>query len=212
VAALFVLGTGVALRRVRDPRTFLLLVWVGLTFFLGGVLTADPPFWPHLNIALPAIALLAALGATVLLQCQIPWIRQQTAYVLRPLFAALLVVTAWSNWTVYYAYASDNSEAGTEVARFIGDLPAGAAVILVSDSFHADEYAFQFYAADATIQDLAPETLLERPPLTGPRVIILVGFANLVAAVRDHFPDAVVQEHFNQDGQVVFVSFEVPGP
>jgi 4-amino-4-deoxy-L-arabinose transferase-like glycosyltransferase len=62
-AALFILGLGYFLSRLKNIKFFTILSWIFLTFILGGVLTADPPYWPHLNIALPAIVLVAAVGA-----------------------------------------------------------------------------------------------------------------------------------------------------
>jgi 4-amino-4-deoxy-L-arabinose transferase-like glycosyltransferase len=62
-ATLLVLGLGYGLRWLRDERIFTLVVWMLATLLLGGVSTNDPPFWPHLVIVLPAVMLLAAIGA-----------------------------------------------------------------------------------------------------------------------------------------------------
>jgi 4-amino-4-deoxy-L-arabinose transferase-like glycosyltransferase len=70
-AALFVLGLAYCLPRLKDLKYGMGLSWFFLTFIFGGVLTADPPYWPHLNIASPAIALVAALGAERLLALRV---------------------------------------------------------------------------------------------------------------------------------------------
>ncbi len=50
VAVFFTLGLKLWLSRWREISLLTLGAWFLLTFLLGGVLTSDPPHWPHLNI------------------------------------------------------------------------------------------------------------------------------------------------------------------
>jgi len=56
------LGLGFCLRRWRDPAFSFPVLTAAAVLLLGGVLTTDPPYWPHLNIAVPALCLIAAIG------------------------------------------------------------------------------------------------------------------------------------------------------
>lgn len=61
-AVFFVLGFAYALARWREPRFTLLLWWIVLTIFFGGVLTIESPFTPRIVGLMPAPLMLAALA------------------------------------------------------------------------------------------------------------------------------------------------------
>ena len=45
-ALFFILGLGYILLRMKNIKYFAILSWIFMTFIFGGVLTADPPYWP----------------------------------------------------------------------------------------------------------------------------------------------------------------------
>lgn len=55
-------GAAVLVRRWRDPRAVMLLVWCAGTALAGGALLIDPPHYPRYVSATPALALIAAIG------------------------------------------------------------------------------------------------------------------------------------------------------
>jgi hypothetical protein len=61
-AIFFVLGVAYALVRWREPRFMLLLLWIVLTIFIGGMLTIESPFTPRLVGLMPVPFMLAALA------------------------------------------------------------------------------------------------------------------------------------------------------
>jgi 4-amino-4-deoxy-L-arabinose transferase-like glycosyltransferase len=61
-AVFFVLGLAYALARWREPRFTLLLLWIALTIFIGGVLTIESPFTPRIVGLMPVPFMLAALA------------------------------------------------------------------------------------------------------------------------------------------------------
>jgi len=61
-AVFFVLGLAYALPRWREPRFGLLLLWLVLTIFIGGVLTIESPFTPRLIGVMPVPFMLAAVA------------------------------------------------------------------------------------------------------------------------------------------------------
>src|SRR5690606_36684696 len=66
-ALFFVLGSGVALFRLRQFRYALLLIWLAVTVIFAGALLLDPPASHRLLVAAPAVFLLAALGLVELM-------------------------------------------------------------------------------------------------------------------------------------------------
>ena len=110
-AALFTLGIGFSFWRWRDPRFLALLTWIGVTFVLGGVLTSDPPYLPHLNIALPAIVLVAGMAADrfgrVVFQTAT---RRAGAIVYGVLLAATLGLSGMHSWDVYRQFAAHTDD------------------------------------------------------------------------------------------------------
>jgi Dolichyl-phosphate-mannose-protein mannosyltransferase len=61
-AVFFVLGLAYALPRWREPRFMLLLLWLVLTVFFGGVLTIESPFTPRIIGVMPVPFMLAAVA------------------------------------------------------------------------------------------------------------------------------------------------------
>jgi 4-amino-4-deoxy-L-arabinose transferase-like glycosyltransferase len=61
-AVFFILGFGYAIYRWADPRFALLLIWLVLTLFIGGVLTIESPFTPRIIGAMPIPFILAAVA------------------------------------------------------------------------------------------------------------------------------------------------------
>jgi hypothetical protein len=209
-AALFVLGTGVCLRRVRESRHFLPLAWIVLTFGLGGVLTYDPPYWPHLNLVLPAVALIAALGADELIRVLAPAPGTLRRAALVAATAATLGFTGVTNWLTYYAFVEDNAGPRIRVARFVDDLPDGYTVYLMSDSFHAHEDAFRFFNRDVPMVDVSPGSLrAAAESAQGPAVFVLVGHDEAVPVLTARHPDAEVETHADAQARPVFVSVTV---
>jgi hypothetical protein len=97
-AVLLTIGVGTALANIRTIRPFILIAWVLLTFVLGGVLTYDPPFWPHMIIALPAIMLLAAYGADTILNALADSVAIQARQIGYWMLASAIAATGtWSN-------------------------------------------------------------------------------------------------------------------
>ena len=130
MALLFVLGLGVCLAQIRQPRYALPLLWVLLTLLLGGVLTDNPPQSHRLVVATPALALLAALGLWLLGRLLLSlWQEagEEVATAYRPyLLPALLVVATLltlSDLSYYfgrYRAQPDFADLNTEVADRMG--------------------------------------------------------------------------------------------
>lgn len=55
-------GAAVLVRRWRDPRAVMLLLWCAGTALAGGALLIDPPHYPRYVSATPALALIVAIG------------------------------------------------------------------------------------------------------------------------------------------------------
>ncbi|MBN1201359.1 MAG: glycosyltransferase family 39 protein [Anaerolineae bacterium] len=62
----FIIGLMIALRRWRDPRFSILVIWVVATAILGGVLLIDPPHYSRYISVTPGLAVLVALGVIML--------------------------------------------------------------------------------------------------------------------------------------------------
>jgi 4-amino-4-deoxy-L-arabinose transferase-like glycosyltransferase len=58
----FLIGLAVLLSRWREPRSGLLIGWLSGTALLGGAMLVDPPHFPRYVNALPAAAVVAAVG------------------------------------------------------------------------------------------------------------------------------------------------------
>ena len=187
----FTLGLGYCLRRYREIPTAFGLVWIGLTFVLGGVLTLDPPYWPHLNIATPALALVAGIGAERfgrrLILSRLPWrgILVPTAMV------SALLASGLQNWDVYYRFASVNASGPAHAVRQIERLPGDYRVFIVSHELQWTQETFRFLTPNVDGRNLTEEELFNRTPqIDKPTVFFIFEDADpkCVNFLADAFP------------------------
>lgn len=213
VAMLLVLGMGFCLARPGDLRRMVLLLWIGLTLLLGGVLTNDPPYWPHLNITLPAVMLIAGVAADRLLGLIEHSMSQRVIQAVKILLIGLIVFTGITNWHTYVTYAENNAGPRLRMSRFIASLPPIYAVHLVSERIPANTYAFQFFNADVSIRNTTPDDIRLSPPLASqPLLFILHEQPDLADTLREIYPGGIFQAHLNRYQEVAFLSYQViPG-
>jgi Dolichyl-phosphate-mannose-protein mannosyltransferase len=211
--SLLVVGLGVALLRLRDVRIFSLLMWVVLTLVLGGVLTYDPPFWPHLNIALPAVMLIAAIGADSLISA---WPEHAARWVRPSLQALLGLAIAWTalhHWSIYYEYTRDNAGPRHRMASYIDTLPTGYQVIMVSDEYTPENFAFRFFVRDVPMENRAADDLAGAPPaLDRPLLFILHRNEALIPTLTAAYPGGELLRHTNSAGVEQFMTYRVAPP
>jgi len=213
-AALFVLGLGLSLARLRRAPHFLVLAWVALTFVLGGVLTSDPPYWPHLNIALPAICLIGALGADQLVRALAPVLPAGRTLV-PALLAIALLASGAHNWAVYSRFASDNADDRIESSRFLEDFPRETFVFLVADEMTLAEDSFRFHNRGLRGKNVSVEELLASPrPLAAgrPFTVIVYGHEDSIPRLQRRFPGTPVEPHLDRNGNLQFHVLSVIPP
>jgi hypothetical protein len=145
VAAFFTVGLGFLLGAWRDLRLAALGSWFFLTFVLGGVLTSDPPYWPHLNIAIPAICLLAGFAAAKSLELA-ALISPGKVHLVYAAAAGLLLALAGHHWSVYISHVFDNAVPRIRASRFISTLPREMEILIFSSRHKPDEMSFRFFA------------------------------------------------------------------
>jgi hypothetical protein len=209
-ALFFVLGLGYALLRIKDIKYFTMLAWIFLTFILGSVLTADPPYWPHLNIALPAIFIVAAAGIESLAKILRKTFGRISYMVFIWVMAGILLVTGINNWQVYYDYVKNNAGNRIRIARYLNSLPSSYHVYLISDNFTWNEYAFRFFSREMNGQDLPLETLENAPPLIEqPTVFILFRHSEMAPILQRLYPNGALENHYDFENFVSFISYEV---
>ncbi len=138
MALLFVLGLGVAVVQVGQPRYALLLLWVLITLLAGGLMTENPPQSHRLVLATPALALLAGLGLWLLGRLLLTlWTEaggEKTAVYRQYLLPALLVVAlllSLSDVGYYFGryraqpnFADLNTEVADRMAHYLNELGA----------------------------------------------------------------------------------------
>jgi 4-amino-4-deoxy-L-arabinose transferase-like glycosyltransferase len=193
-AALLVIGLGFSVRRLREPGFALIWLWLGLTLLLGGVFTADPPYWPHLNILLPAVAILSAYGADRLgvAVAGRGEGRRRAAFAVT---SAIVLAAGVYKWRVYEDFADDNAEPEMRASRYLDDLPAGTRVFLVGQDVHANSDVFRFFNRGSTVTDATVAGLLDPGfRLERPAVILLRDGQGELPRIEERFPGGEVEE------------------
>ena len=207
-STLLVLGLGICLVRLRKLSHFALVAWIVLTLLLGGVLTADPPYWPHLAIVLPAVALIAALAAETIVKELARASARYGYWAAWLLLAVALVLSGLHDWRTYLDFVRDNAQPRTRIARYLNTLPAGYQVRFVSEEWTWNEYAFRFFNQGIPGTSVPADQLKSAPEhLDVPTVFILHGHPELVPILQNEYPGGEVKEHLDFDKQVAFISY-----
>ena len=209
-AALCALGASLCLLRLRSIQYFIPLVWVFLTFVLGGVITYDPPYWPHLNVALPAIVMMAGIAADRLIELLSPPVDQFGHLALQYILVGLIILTGVFNWQAYYDYVKDNAGDRILAVRYLNSLPPGYQVYMMSQRLSWNEFAFRFFNEGVPGQDLTFEQLLADPPVVnGPAVFLVYDRPDMLQRLRELYRGGEIREHRNNEERVLFISYNV---
>jgi SAM-dependent methyltransferase/4-amino-4-deoxy-L-arabinose transferase-like glycosyltransferase len=182
-ALLFVIGAGVALLRLRQPRYALLLIWTAVTVTFAGALLVDPPASHRLLIAAPAVSFLAALGLYEFARLVLAVLNrsagaQRTLVVLGIL--SLLIAVAdlsfyFGDYRTGYRFGDRNTEIAGGIAAYLQTLSAEETAVY----FHGPPV---MYVTFPTIPFLVPDFQagLNLFDVEGPAAPIAVAAENLV--------------------------------
>jgi len=211
----FIAGLGFCFRRFFDLTTLYLLLLVGVTFVFGGILTIDPPFWPHLNIALPGMALVAAIGLERIASRAIQAWGTRARLIVPVGLAAAVSFSGLHDWEVYYRFARDHGSQRIHAMRQIRALPPDHRVYLVSDDTKWEQETFQFFTPLRDGRNLAAKDLLaEIPPIEKPTVFFIFDGVDpgCLDAVSRAFPYARKQAFWDGWGWPIFTRVDVYPP
>jgi 4-amino-4-deoxy-L-arabinose transferase-like glycosyltransferase len=232
MALLFVLGLGVAVVQIGQPRYVLLLLWVLITLLAGGFMTENPPQSHRLLLATPALALLAGLGLWLLGRLLFAlWVEaggEKTAVYRQYLLPALLVVAlllALSDVGYYFGryraqpdFADLNTEVADTMAHYLNDLGEEWTayfhgppriyvgfpnIAFLASSHQAGYNLFDLYSDEEVA--LSP-TASETPNLT---FIYLPERLAELEAIQQQFPDGHLRQFDGYYSSPLFYAYEV---
>lgn len=209
------LGLGFLCRRLRDLSLLFLLFWIGATFVLGGVLTIDPPFWPHLNIAIPALSLVAALGVERVARSFTEAGGARIGALVVLCVSAVVVFSGVHEWEIYQQFARQHATTRIHAMRQIRELPRDFRSYLVSRDTSWHQETFQFFTPHADGHDLPEAELLKRiPPIEKPTAFFV--FAEVeprcLEVLHQAFPNAVRHAYWDGWGWPAFTVVKVYPP
>ncbi len=221
-ATFFVLGLAYALYHARQPRYVLLLLWLVLTVFIGGVLTIESPFSPRLVGVMPVPFMLAAIaldrGWTKLDDALGGYPKRRL--VIGALAVALIAAVVYDNYWSYfdhYIHTIDGwaqREPATVIARYAAQLQPDQTMYVLG--------APQLYVWHGTIRFIAPNLrgydLLEpdldlpiRDPVTKRASFVIVpSHLPYLEKLKVLYPHGVIQEYRRAPNDLWFLIDEVP--
>ena len=213
VAVLSIIGAGFIVSRLKNEKYFMLASWAILTFIIGGVLTYDPPFWPHLIVVLPSILIMAAIGAVKSINLAAPLMGRYGHALLGSILVAAIACTGIVNWVAYYSYIQNNALPKMRISRYIASLSTSYRVYLLSTDFHWTEYTFAFFNSDMKGQDLTTEALLNDPPPSDqPAVFILFNHPELLPVLQNLYSGGEIIKHMDFNNNLAFISYKITPP
>lgn len=211
----FMLGLGYCLRRWRQFPPGFLLMWIGVTFVFGGILTIDPPFWPHLNIAVPALALVAAVGIERLVRRVVETCGGAVEKLAPAALAAAVLFSGIHDWEVYYRFARDHATSRVIAMRQIRSFSEEHRIYLISPDLQWEQETFQFFTPHIDGRDLAEEDLLKNiPPIEKPTVFMVFEGTKpeTLEKLKAAFPYARREAFWDGWGWLVLTQVEVYPP
>lgn len=213
---LLLLGIGYLLLNLDRLMSWLLLSWLFVVLFLGGVMTTNTPFWPRFLPVLPAIGLITGLTSdrwlTTLRENGGPWLESLG----RSALIGLLVLAGISNWVSYYEWASVRNDPASAVGRAVHDLPDGTHVYLVDGENparpHWGERTVEFLAGGPSRpivrETLSPSAWPARLPPNS-AVLLLPEDQALAAALQTRYPGGVYMVQRNRRGDPILFIYRV---
>jgi 4-amino-4-deoxy-L-arabinose transferase-like glycosyltransferase len=220
----FLFGLVAAVHQRRRPNVSLILIWFGLSIFIGWVLTENPPSSMRMVIVAPAVALLVALGLDrMLLLGRRILGGERTDW--NSVGAALLILALVFNVYYYFVvytptrvYGNPSAETGTVMARYLDSRDDGYFVYFYGPPFiYYDFGTIRFIARDTPGLSVPPK---DREPDYTPQLqetgttlfIVLRERLEELAEVQQRFPNGKLTEFFSEvDGRLMFVVYQVPG-
>ena len=214
VAPLLILGLGLALARLNDPRYALLVIWFWPLVILGGALTVDPPQFHRLHPTLPAGIIGAALALDWLIET---WSRAPSVLA-RPILvglASLWIAAAgtidatwyFGPWAKAYPWADVTAQ-----ARTIAALGPGYQVFNAGRPYvFAAHGNTRYLAEDVAPKDLGSAVDLPAPPLARPlAVIVNPGLGHYLPMLKELYPGATLTSVERPAGKLVLTQVVVP--
>lgn len=208
----FIAGLGFCFRRMFQTNTLFLLLWMAVTVICGGILTIDPPFWPHLNIAVPAMTLVAAIGLERVIRGVIVGRGKAVSLGVPAVMVAGILYSGLHEWEMYERFAKGHATGRVLAYREITQIPKDHRVYLVSDDTRWDQETFQFFLRGWDGQTLkASELIREIPVLDKPTVYFV--FSEVDAAALETlvqaYPHARREGFWDGWGWPVFTRIDV---
>jgi 4-amino-4-deoxy-L-arabinose transferase-like glycosyltransferase len=219
--AFAVLGMAWAVAHWRERRHFLLLIWFWSVIITGGMLTESPPSSQRLVIAIPAVALLVAIGLeqTVTLARRLLELKRPAwgNAALGLLIAALAVSSVhfyFLKLTPARRYGSQNGETATMIGHYLHDLGAGYdAYFFGAPRIYWSFGSMSFLALQVSGRDVVEP--LSAPPDLGNAghsavFVFLPERAGELAWVQQAYPRGSLREFRDAEGVIRFMAYEVP--
>ncbi|MCO6450604.1 MAG: glycosyltransferase family 39 protein [Caldilineales bacterium] len=214
LSPLVALGFGYGLRWWRRPHIAITMIWLFSIFLFGSVLTGDAPFWPRLIGILPAAALLAAIVIDRFWENvrQLSPSQRAADILMLAIAGLLLVYVGWQNWSEYARTVENNARPQARIGRYLASLPEQIAACSLSDPYQIMIRETLFLAQPRQFVDLPPDAtdeLLTTCP--GPDFVWVLGpnSGNRITDLQRIWPQGVVEEHYDQNGALAFITYLV---
>lgn len=219
---LALLGMAWALAHWRERRHFLVLIWFWAVIVAGGMLTESPPSSQRLVMAIPAVALLVALGLEHTLRLVQRILNAERLWTDVALGLLILALAAGSiqyyfvQYTPSRRYGSDNGETATMIGHYLRGLDPGTRAYFFG--------APRIYWAFGTMEFLAPDVPgkdvlepLQAPPgfvdsAQGAVWVFLPERAGELAWAQQAFPDGHLRQYYDAGGRLRFMAYELSPP
>ncbi|MFN8443183.1 MAG: glycosyltransferase family 39 protein [Caldilineaceae bacterium] len=230
ISPLIALGFAYCVRRWLRPIAVLGVIYYLCMLVLGAILTGDSPAWMRLVGIVYVAALFVAIAIEAIWRglAQRSWHPEPKItnasigklYLPRATlmngFAVLIVLwlgwTGWQDWRLYIDTVDDNCRGQACLGRYLSQLPPEVTACSFSNPYELSVRETAFLAYPRVTVDLpenAPENSIEQCP--GPPFVWLLttNHLNWLDVLRREWPNGQYEEHYVNNGSLLFVSYKV---
>lgn len=222
-ALFFVLGLGVAVWQLRQPRHFWLVIWWLVTVVFAGILLLMPPASHRFLVAMPAVCLLAASSFV--------WLGQKFADSFHltnrqwfPILIGLVLLFAINDLSFYFGkyragntFGDRNSEIAARVADYLNSLEGNSwtAYFYGAPNIYIDFPTIPFLTRDFQPDVNLYDAIEQGVPAIAPNVQNLVFIftperAPEITILQAAFPTGELRTFEGKYANPLFYAYEVP--
>jgi len=213
-AALFWIGFGISILRIKKLRDFAAVSWVVVTAIAGGIPFLDPPSGPRMIIVMPAIALICATSIEQLWRLLTSITGFSLRWLALPILLGATLTAGYTQLDAYFGrYASQKLYGSSmEIVRTLAYQQDRYRAYVMGDPNIVGFTGTRYMASRAFVRAIEQADALPAPDMDekGTVVIATAGKAAELDRYKARYPGGASSSYVTPQGQLMFLTYRIP--